>query len=119
MTKNEILRRYPRASESFIKANIETDSVPSRTIPEYDIRKALHDVGKNETRSMGRCLLSFTCYRTKRQDPDNAVVKWFVDALRRARLIQDDTEEDIELKIKQVKCKTRKEERTEIEISQI
>lgn len=117
MTENELRRRYPNASKAFIKANSEIDSVSPGSISEHDIRKALHDVGKNEARSSERCLLSFTCYRTKRQDPDNAVVKWFVDALRRARLIQDDTEDDIEIKIKQVKCKTRKEERTEIELS--
>lgn len=32
MTRNEILRRYPNASESFIKANLTVDTGDSRTI---------------------------------------------------------------------------------------
>lgn len=119
MTENEIKRRFPNASQAFIKANIDSYGISTSPFSELCARQTLHATGKDKTRSSERCLVSFTCYRTRKQDPDNAVVKWFVDALRRAKLIYDDTEEAIEIKIKQVKCKTRKEERTEIEISQL
>lgn len=54
-------------------------------------------------------------FRSRLCDPDNLCPKYFVDCLRYAGLITDDTPELITLEVSQVKVK-RGEERTEIEI---
>ena len=47
---------------------------------------------------------------------DNLCVKYIIDALRYTKVIKDDTTKEIEVYIKQEKVKTRKEEKTIIEI---
>jgi len=119
LPERQLRRLFPDAPESFIKANSQVDRISPSPVIEHSVGKALHAPSEVKTRSLGRCRVSFTCYRVRKQDPDNAVVKWFVDALRRAKIIQDDTEEAIELQVRQVKCSTKKEERTEIIIEQL
>lgn len=117
MTNEEYILMLQQGSKGFRKANAsQSDSTTSCTQSKHITWKALHDPSEEKARSFSRCTVSFTCYRVRKQDPDNAVVKWFVDALRRAKLLYDDTEEDIEITIKQIKCSTRKEERTEIKL---
>lgn len=62
-------------------------------------------------------LVRITCFRVRKQDPDNGIYKWHVDAIRKAGLIENDTDDDIELQTAQVKVKTKAEERTEIQIT--
>ncbi len=119
LPERQLRRLFPDAPESFIKANSQTNCELSSPIIKFSAGEALHAISKIKTRSLGRCRVSFTCHRIRKQDPDNAVVKWFVDALRRAGILENDTEEDIELSIKQIKCKTKKEEKTEITIEEL
>jgi hypothetical protein len=50
------------------------------------------------------------------RDPDNTVVKWLVDAIRRDGYIRDDTEADILLNVRQVKVRTKEQQGTLVEI---
>ena len=75
-------------------------------------------VGKEEAegRYIQRNLVRITSYRCRLLDPDNLCVKYHIDAIRLAKIIKDDTAEDIEIILRQVKTKTRKEEKTVIEV---
>lgn len=63
-----------------------------------------------------RSVVSITSYRCRLLDPDNLCIKFHIDAIRYAKIIKDDTAEDIEIILRQIKTKTRKEEKTIIEI---
>ena len=65
-----------------------------------------------------RRVVRITSVRNRLLDPDNLVggCKYIIDALRKAEVIKDDTEKDICLEVYQVKVKTRKEEKTVIEV---
>ena len=52
-------------------------------------------------------------------DPDNLCPKYFVDGLRYAGIIPDDTARDIVLHISQEKVDKKEEERTEITIVEL
>ena len=77
-------------------------------------------VGEEEAqgRDFQRNLVRITSYRCRLLDPDNLAggCKYAIDAIRKAKVIPDDREEDIRLEIFQVKTKTRKEEKTVIEV---
>jgi len=77
-------------------------------------------VGKEEAegRYIQRNLVRITSYRCRLLDPDNLAggCKYAIDAIRKAKVIKDDREQDIRLEIFQVKTKTRKEEKTIIEV---
>ena len=77
-------------------------------------------VGEEEAqgRDFQRNLVRITSYRCRLLDPDNLAggCKYAIDAIRRAKVIKDDREKDIRLEIFQVKVKTRKEEKTVIEV---
>lgn len=83
--------------------------------PEPDVRHeplVKEEVARPDTRRR----VSVTSYRVRLCDPDNLCVKPFIDALRYSGVIVDDTTEDIQLTVNQFKVKTRKEERTVIEV---
>ena len=69
-------------------------------------------------RDFQRNLVRITSYRCRLLDPDNLAggCKYAIDAIRKAKVIKDDREKDIRLEIFQVKVKTRKEEKTVIEV---
>ena len=60
--------------------------------------------------------IRITSKRCRLLDPDNLCVKYIIDALRYCKVIKDDTTKEIEVYIKQEKVKTRKEEKTIIEV---
>jgi hypothetical protein len=63
-----------------------------------------------------RSRIRITSKRCRLLDPDNLCVKYIIDALRYCKVIKDDTTKEIEVYIKQEKVKTRKEEKTIIEV---
>lgn len=58
-----------------------------------------------------------TSFRCQLGDADSLCGKYFVDALRYSGIIRDDTTSLLDYSIRQEKVKTRKEEKTEIEIT--
>ncbi len=77
-------------------------------------------LGQNQGKEAGagRIGISITGFRTRLLDPDNFAggCKYAVDALRYANLIPGDRHDQIELTFRQVKVKTKPEERTIIEL---
>ena len=78
-------------------------------------------VGKEEAegRYLQRNLVRITSYRCRLLDPDNLAggCKYAIDAIRKAKVIPDDREQDIRLEVYQATCATRKEEKTVIEVT--
>ena len=66
-----------------------------------------------------RIRLCVTGFRRRLLDPDNFCPKYFIDCLRFAGIIQDDSPEFIILETNQVKVKFKQQERTEITIEDI
>ena len=56
-------------------------------------------------------------FRRKLCDPDNLCPKYFIDCLRSAGLIRDDSPEHITLEVAQEKVRAKTDERTEITLS--
>ena len=69
-----------------------------------------------EARHAGRVRVCVVSFRARLCDPDNLCPKYFIDCLRYAGLIADDTPECITLEVRQVRCR-RVEQRTEILIA--
>ena len=69
-----------------------------------------------KARDAGRVRIGVVSYRARLCDPDNLCPKYFIDCLRYAGLIADDTPDCITLEVRQVRCR-RAEQRTEILIS--
>jgi len=74
---------------------------------------------KRKEKGSNRTYVRITRYSTRPLDCDNYAggCKAIIDQLRYAKLIKDDSPEDIEVQFKQVKIKTKTEEYTKIEIS--
>jgi hypothetical protein len=90
------------------------------TLAKHAPKQTLDALRKGEETRSKRTHLRITRYSCRPLDCDNYAggCKPIIDQLRYAKLIRDDSPEDIEVDFRQVKVKTKKEERTEIEISE-
>jgi Holliday junction resolvase RusA-like endonuclease len=90
------------------------------TLAKHAPKQTLESLRKGEETRSTRTHLRITRYSTRPLDCDNYAggCKPIIDQLRYAKLIKDDSPEDIEVEFKQIKVKTKAEERTEIEISE-
>ena len=61
--------------------------------------------------------ITVTSYRVRLLDQDNLCIKYHIDGLRYNGVIEDDTTKHIVITERQVQVATRKEERTEIEVT--
>lgn len=116
MTSNELRRLFPNHPESFIRRNSDSSEAQSPK-PEPIVRDEPVAEKNGEDRNSTRLHVRVTSYRRKLIDPDNLCPKYFIDCLRMAEYISDDSAKDITLQVEQFKVKTSGEERTEIEIS--
>lgn len=124
----QILRqRYPGIGEPALKRNWALLLTPNETHahrplpdpkPQRHKAPALGDSIQGKAESFPRVTVRFTGYRVRPLDPDNFAgsVKDLLDGLRHAALISGDEPWRIRLETEQVKVRTVKEERTEIEI---
>jgi len=82
-------------------------------------QQTLEPLPKRKEKVSNRTYVRITRYSTRPLDCDNYAggCKPIIDQLRYAKLIKDDSPEDIEVQFKQVKIKTKAEEHTKIEIS--
>ena len=94
--KARIKRANPKS-----KSTSRNESLVASQIKEEDTRRAR---------------VTITSYRVRLCDPDNPTPKYHLDALRHFGVIRNDRIQDIDLVVNQVKVKTRKDERTEIEV---
>ena len=65
----------------------------------------------------GRVHLRIVSIRKRLLDPDNLSVKWIIDCLRYARIIQGDEPDKITLQVEQRKCAKGEEESTQVWIT--
>ena len=114
-----LLEMFPRASESFLKAN-ETPNCSeiSDSKPQRDQTSALDSADAGKTQGVVRTRIRFIGYRVRPLDPDNFAggCKDLLDGLRHAQLIPGDEPWRIIFETAQEKVKTYAEEYTLIEI---
>ena len=124
MTKHQTLDDLKtRASETVRRLNPELfGTAQTRRQPQgADAKPAVPNEPLATTQGAAlyasRCLVRITSYRCGTPvDVEGLCGKYFVDALRYARIIHDDRPEDIDYEIRQRRVAARKEERTEIEV---
>lgn len=116
MTAYELKQRYPHASESFIKANADTDYTGSSAIVERAAGDEPLEAHQGQASAAGRLHIRFVSARKHLLDPDNLSVKWMLDCLRYCRIINGDEPEKISLEVTQRKCAKGESEHTVIEI---
>lgn len=109
-----MLRRHHEQQQ---RAAVKAGGEASGAEPEPSALPALEAGNAPEARHPAKRVVRISCLRVKRQDPDNGIYKWHIDAIRAAGLIHDDTEEAIELITRQIKVATKAEEKTIIEIT--
>ena len=78
--------------------------------------KALAGCPPAQDAGASRRLVRITVHRPRLHDPDNITVKAIIDALRSHKIIPDDRPEDVAVEITQVKCRTKKQQKTVVEI---
>ena len=120
--KDDFRHIFPNISKSFLKLNphlFEThhDSRSSRhPEPEPPVRHEPVAAPSGEASHPGRFRVSVVCFRARLTDPDNICPKYFIDCLRYAEIIHDDTPEAIELVVRQEKVRLKSDERTELTV---
>jgi len=73
---------------------------------------------KGKEGDTGRFRVRVTSFRRRLTDQDNLAPKFFIDCLRYAGVIPDDSPQAIDYTITQVKVRKKEEERTEIEVDE-
>ena len=95
---------------------VKAGGAASGAEPEPVVRDEPVGSAAREARDAGRVRIGIISFRARLCDPDNLCPKYFIDCLRYAGLIADDTPECITLEVRQVRCR-RVEQRTEILIT--
>ena len=113
MTKDELLKRFPRASRAFVEANAA--GIPAAE-PERPARKTLEHPAPGEATSRPRFAIRFDCFSRRPLDWDNWRLKDLQDMLIVAGILDDDSHELIEGGVCSHKVHAEAEERTEITI---
>ena len=90
-------------------------SAASRAEPQPALRNESVAAAPRKAGDAGRVRVRVVSYRARLCDPDNLCPKYFIDCLRYAGLIADDSPECITLEVRQVRC-ARADERTELVI---
>lgn len=90
------------------------------TLAKHAVKQTLVALPKGKETRSKRTRIVITRYSCRPLDCDNYAggCKPIIDQLRYAKLIRDDSPEDIEVEFKQVKVKHKTEEHTEIEINE-
>lgn len=96
----------------------ETRRVSPGSFPEQVVWDEPLAAAKGKEGHTGRVPVRITSFRRRLLDQDNLVGKFALDCCRYAGLIRQDTPDAISYEIRQIKVKTREEERTEIEIGE-
>jgi hypothetical protein len=118
MTRNEISRRFPKASEAFIRANLDKSEAQSAVV-EPIVRDEPLATPKGKAGDTGRVSVRVVSVRNRLIDPDNLCPKYFIDCLRYAKLLRDDTAAEIELTTSQRKPEKGEAEQTLIFIDKL
>jgi hypothetical protein len=120
MNREEIIKRWPQASEAFIRANLDHDpaQLSPRPVPKPDHGLPLVNVFQGEDqgqdRSSERYHINLTIYSTRPRDWDNlaASCKQLQDVLVEDGWLPDDNYRVLSGSVSSLKCKTKAEHRT-------
>ena len=116
MTRYDILKLMPNASEAFIRANISPSCSRTDTKLERPSGNEPLDKKEAEGRSSERFLVCVTSVRKRLLDEDNLCEKFHVDLCRYAGCIPSDAPECAKIEVSQRKAKRGEIEHTVIEI---
>ena len=116
MNRNEIIKRWPNASESCIQANLDPDRPRENPIVERASGDEPLAPDQGQEGTAGRVHIRFVSFRQRLCDPDNLSCKYLLDALRFSGAIHGDEPEKISLEVTQQKVKLKSDERTVITI---
>ena len=116
MTADEIKARFPRASESFIKANSDAGCVPAGS--QQQRNPGNEPVGKDarETADPFRRRVRITSCRRRLCDERNLFDKHFVDSLVEAGILYDDSPQWLAIEVVQTLVKHPADECTLIQV---
>lgn len=116
MTRDELIKKFPRASEAFIQANLERlRAADAERAPVVPLERA--PSGKAAGRA--RLEVRFTCYSRRPCDWDNLRYKDCQDLLVVAGILDDDSHELLQGSVVSRKVHSAEEERTEVEIYEV
>lgn len=113
MTPQRLKEIAPHASPDCIMLNCSASGADVKP----SVRNGALAKKKREVSHPRKRHVSITSYRVRRADAEGLCPKYFVDALRYAGIIHDDTEDDITFQIQQKKVSEKKEEKTLIEVT--
>lgn len=116
MTRNELQRRYPNASESFLRRNFDRAGSAPDAVDKSD---SVHEPVAGDARKIAyqsRCIIRLTSCRQKLCDERNLFDKHFVDALVEAGAFVDDSPQYVQVEVSQKLVQNDWEEATIIEI---
>lgn len=122
MTKNELARRFPNASKSFLETNASDCGERICAVqPKPDERLPLDDAGEGEKAcwhdASERFEITFTVYSRRPCDWDGYDIKALQDFLCRAGIIPNDGWNTLSGRVYSRKAATEAEEKTIIEIT--
>lgn len=107
-----------RADGNWDSPHRATSRAPSRAEPQCPVLDEPVATPPREDCHPASRLVSIVSFRHGRLlDPDNLTGKYFLDSIRYAGLIPDDSSREIQYSIRQIQVATPAEERTEITIS--
>ncbi len=114
---NEITKRFPNASASFIKRNPHLAGVPQR--PERKPDPGDEPVAKGSRAAVHpvRRLVRFTVMRCQLLDDENVWTKYFTDALRYAGILYEDSPRWCKVEVIQKLVQRPEDEATLVEIT--
>lgn len=119
VTKDELNRMFPNASQAFINANAISSIAGPWPNPIVECPARHESLAKDQGKeaATGRLHIRFVSVRKRLCDPDNLSVKWLLDCLRFIGAIQGDEPDKITLEVTQRKAVKGEQEYTEIEIT--
>lgn len=128
MTREELLKQFPHASEQFLRANasdavrrvsVAVGRAAPGAVVERDLRDGPLAAGKAESADPGKFLVRVTSYRRRLIDEDNLCEKYHVDCCRYAGILPGDSAAEAHIETRQEKVRSKAEERTEICIERL
>ena len=119
MNADELKRKFPRASQSFIKINFPDGN--TRPIDKLEPSPRVRPLAKkkDEGSTCQRFLVRITAFRHRLLDEDNICEKYYVDLCRYAGIIPNDAPDQVSIESKQKKVRKSEKERVIIEIYDI
>jgi hypothetical protein len=104
--------RFPAASKDFLQVNCALSGPKCKR----SFRQEPLAASKRKKEDPRCRVLRITSYRTRLLDTDNLCPKYFIDALRYAGVIDDDTPKHLHIQTHQEKVSHKSEEKTLIEL---